>query len=152
MGPPPPEAVHDIVRRFGDRVQLFAEIAEAVEQEGDPNGIEEGTARTAREGDLYLGQVVMLFRRGWSVPTTIGRDELHQLSTDVVVEFSDDLRVVGHRVARPSGNVLFDQSVVDRIEEVRLSGATLPEPPTEEIGAQYRGVGRRLSFRGRDAR
>jgi hypothetical protein len=54
-GPPPAHAEENPLRHLGDRAQAFAEIAQKREEEGDPNGIEEGTETTAKAGDLYRG-------------------------------------------------------------------------------------------------
>lgn len=150
-GPPPPNATNDLLRRLGDRAQVFAEIAEQRDREGDPNGLEEGTERIAQAGDLYAGQLYMLFRRGWTVPETISDEQRQELRTAVTIDISEDLHVTDFRVATSSGNPLFDQSVLNRLTEVRDSNTTLPEPPTE-VAAQYVGQTITLRFLGRNAR
>lgn len=151
-GPPPPNATEDLLRRLGDRAQVFAEIAEEREREGNPDGLEEGTERIAQAGDLYAGQLYMLFRRGWTVPETITDEQKQSLSTSVTIDISEDLRVTGFRVvAGGSGNALFDQSVLTRLGEVKDSNMTLPEPPPE-VAAQYVGQTITLRFLGRNAR
>ena len=131
-GPPPPNATEDLLRRLGDRAQVFAEIAEEREREGDPDGLEEGTERIAQAGDLYAGRLYALFRRGWTVPETITDEQKQSLRTSVTIDISEDLRVTGFQVVGGgSGNALFDQSVLNRLTEVRDSNTTLPEPPPE---------------------
>lgn len=150
-GPPPPNATDDLLRRLGDRAQVFAEIAEARDREGDPNGLAEGTERIAQAGDLYAGQLYMLFRRGWTVPETISDEQRQELRTTVTIDISQDLHLTGFRVVDSSGNPLFDQSVRSRLTEVKDSNTTLPEPPSE-VAAQYLGQTITLRFLGRNAR
>jgi outer membrane biosynthesis protein TonB len=136
-GPPPPKAEENLLRNLGDRAQAFAEIAKKSEEEGDPQGIEDGTETQARAGDLYRGQLVMFFKRGWSIPTTIG--DTSKLATRARVEITPDRRVGEHQLIKSSGNALFDQSVEDRFNELRSLGTTLPEPPPE-VRSQFQGT------------
>lgn len=150
--PPPPEAVDDPIRRLADRARAFAELAEARELEGHPEGIEGGTAEEAREGDLYAGHVKVLMSRGWTLPVTLNLAEVETLRAMVVVEFDSSLRLVGFRIVRPSGHALFDQSVLDHLQRLQQSGTRLPDPPSEAVAEEYRNSGRRLNFNGSDAR
>ena len=54
------------------QAQAFAEIQEEKEREGDPNGIADGTETEAQVGDIYLGKIAALFKRGWTIPSTLG--------------------------------------------------------------------------------
>ncbi|MGB0679289.1 MAG: TonB C-terminal domain-containing protein [Polyangiales bacterium] len=147
---PPPDAQEDLVRRLGDRAQMFAEIAEARDREGDPMGIADGTARNAREGDLYAGRLYQFFRRHWTVPTTISDDERRELTCEVDVTIGLDLQIRRFDVRRSSGNPLFDRSVQDAIAYLQRQRSPIPPPP-EELAAEYLGKTLRLRFRGRDA-
>jgi TonB C terminal len=133
--PEPPE--EDLLTRLGDRAQAFAEIAEQQEQEGDPGGIAEGTETEARAGDLYRGQLVSFFKRGWTIPTTL--DDTSHLVTRAAVEITAGFHVGAHEIVKSSGNALFDQSVEDRFNELRAQGTTLPEPPPE-VADQFSGT------------
>ena len=135
-GPPPPKAEENLLRNLGDRAQAFAEIAKKTEEEGDPQGIEDGTETQARAGDLYRGQLVMFFKRGWSIPSTLG--DTSKLTTRARVGITADRKVGEHEIIKPSGEPLFDQSVEDRFNELRSLGTTLPEPPPE-VRAQFQG-------------
>jgi hypothetical protein len=150
MGPPPENAQLAELLHLGDRAQMFAELAEAAEREGEPEGVE-GGFDTAREGDLYLGQFVMFFRRGWTTPTTIDPEALRGLRATMDVEIAADGRITGATLTEESGDALFDQSVRDRIEALQSAGATIPEPP-EPVRDQYYGRTRSVRFHGRDAR
>jgi hypothetical protein len=134
---PPPRAEEDLLARLGDRAQAFAEIAEKREEEGDPQGVEGGTETTAKAGDLYRGQLVMFFKRGWTIPTTLG--DTSKLTTRARVEITADRHIGSHEIINSSGNPLFDQSVEDRFNELRSLGTTLPEPPAE-VRRQFEGT------------
>jgi hypothetical protein len=136
-GTPPPKAEPDFLKNLGDRAQAFAEIAKKQEQEGDPQGIEDGTETQAKAGDLYRGQLVMFFKRGWTIPTTL--DDTSKLTTRASVEITPDRHVGPHTIVRSSGEPLFDQSVEDRFNELRSLGTTLPDPPPE-VRSQFSGT------------
>jgi hypothetical protein len=135
-GTPPPRAEANPLLHLGDRAQAFAEIAKKQEQEGDPRGIEDGTETTAKAGDLYRGQLVMFFKRGWTIPTTLG--DTSRLTVRASVEITPDRHVGPHQLVRSSGEPLFDQSVEDRFNELRSLGTTLPDPPPE-VRSQFQG-------------
>lgn len=145
-----PNAVADALQRLSDDAQIFAEREERRIQEGDPDGIE-GGEREASEGDLYAGRLSVFFRRGWTVPTTIPRDEVQELNATAMVQIGDDLKIVGFRLAQPSGNADFDLSVTAQLQRLVDSQTTIPPPP-EEMATQYIGQTRPFRFRGRDAR
>jgi outer membrane biosynthesis protein TonB len=135
--PPPQRAEENPLLHLGDRAQAFAEIAEKREQEGDPQGIAEGTETQAKAGDLYRGQLVMFFKRGWSIPSTLG--DTSKLTTRASVEITPDRHIGEHKILKSSGEALFDQSVEDRFNELRSLGTTLPEPPPE-VASQFSGT------------
>ncbi len=150
-GTRPPNPKEDPLTRLGDRAQAFAEMAKEREQEGDPDGVEWGTATEAREGDIYRGKLAEFWRRGWTVPTTMDRSAIQSLATWVMVEILPDRQVGPFRVERSSGNPLFDQSVIDRLQGLRHSRAQIPEPPPE-VADQYLGRKIIVRFKGIDAR
>jgi hypothetical protein len=150
MGVPPENAALSKLLVLGDRAQMFAELTAPIEREGDPDGVEGGSLR-ARDGDRYLGQFVMFFRRGWSVARVVDRETLQSLSAEADVDIADDGRITGFRITRESGNAQFDQSVVERLEGLRSAGASIPEPP-ESVRDQYYGQTRAVRYNGRDAR
>lgn len=145
-----PQAVSDILQRLSDDAQIFAEREERRVQEGDPEGIEGGD-RQASEGDLYAGRLMLFFRRGWQVPTTIDRDVVRGLVAVASVEVGDDLRIAGFRITRSSGNPDFDLSVEQQLQRLVDGQAVIPPPP-EEVAAQYVGRAVTVRFNGRDAR
>jgi hypothetical protein len=135
--PPPQHAEENPLLHLGDRAQQFAELQQKQEQEGDPKGIEEGTETQAKAGDLYRGQLVSFFKRGWTIPSTLG--DTSRLTTRASVEITADRHVGEHTIVKPSGEPLFDQSVEDRFNELRSLGTTLPEPPPE-VASQFSGA------------
>jgi hypothetical protein len=143
-GVKPEKAEEDLATRFGDRVQAFAEISDR-ELEGDPDGIEGGTETTAQAGDIYRGKLVEFFRRGWTIPTTLGDTSKLQVTATFLI--TNALKVGPSEVVKPSGEALFDQSVEDRFEQLRSLGTTLPEPPPE-VAHQFVGQEITVRFRG----
>ena len=148
---PPPNAAEDLLTRLGDRAQAFAEIAEEREREGDPEGVEWGTADEGREGDIYLGKLVAFFQRGWTLPTTLSRDEVRKLVTKISVQITPSGQVGAFEIVGPSGNPLFDQSVNERLMQLRASKAKVPEPPIEAAG-DFLGQTIMVRFLGRNAK
>jgi len=140
----PDNPSEDLLKRFGDPNQDFAEISER-ELEGDPNGIEEGTEAEGKAGDIYLGQLVAFFKRGWTIPSTLG--DTSKLVVRADFEITSDCKVGVSRIVSSSGEPLFDQSVEDRFQELRSLGTTLPEPPPE-IAEQYLGKTIGVRFKG----
>lgn len=149
-GPRPPNPMDDPMTRLLNRADLFAEIADRREQEGDPNGIEEGTETEASAGDLYAGQIYAFFRRGWAVPETISRDQLQNLNVEVTITVGEDLQIQEFRLRGSSQNPDFDQSVLGQLERLRLSNTPIPEPPLL-VRTRYVGAPFTLRFRGRHA-
>lgn len=157
--PPPPReererqrrSVEDVLQRLSDDAQHFAERDERRLPEGDEEGIEGGTARTREEGDIYAGRLAVFFRRGWTVPSTIDADALHDLSVQVSVHIGSDLRIESFRLTRPSGDAVYDQSVIDQLQRLVDSQSVIPPPPDDQQD-QYLGRDRAFAFRGRDAR
>lgn len=139
---PPERPVEDPLTRLGDRAQEFAEIEERRLAEGDPEGVEWGTEETAQAGDLYRGQLVAFFKRGWTIPTTLG--DTSKLSVTATVEITQDLKVGPSEINKGSGEPLFDQSIEDRFAELRSLGTSLPEPPPE-VADQF--IGKKITVR-----
>jgi len=142
--PPPENATEDLVKRFGDRVQAFAEVSD-LELEGDPDGIVGGTETEAKAGDIYRGKLVEFFRRGWTIPTTLG--DTSKLTVTAVFLMTTGLKVGPSSIVNGSGEPMFDQSVEDRFEQLRTLGTTLPEPPPE-VAADFLGQEITVRFRG----
>lgn len=143
-------AIQDVLQRLDDRAELFEEIAEAREREGAADGVEGGTETEASPGDRYAGTLAGFFRRGWTVPTTIARDEVAELSATAVVDIGENLEIVSFSIRTSSGNPIFDQSILDQLTRLQATDQHLPPPP-EEIAAEYIGRQRPFRFNGRQA-
>ena len=143
-GVKPEKAEEDLATRFGDRVQAFAEVSD-LELEGDPEGIVGGTETEAQAGDIYRGKLVEFFRRGWTIPTTLG--DTSKMTVTTIFLITNALKVGPSEIVKSSGEPLFDQSVEDRFEQLRALGTTLPEPPPE-VADQFIGQEITVRFRG----
>lgn len=149
-GPRPENPTEDFLTRMGDRAQLFAERTTPRELEGREDGIAEGTETEASAGDIYAGHLVLFFRRGWTVPETVPEDEMRGLRVSLAVTISGDGHISSFRVRAGSGNPTFDQSAMDRLQQLQDSGATIPEPPPD-VSAQYLGQTIDVDYNGRNA-
>lgn len=144
----PPDAEDDLLDNLVDRAKAFAEDVE-YEQEGDPDGLREGTATEAREGNIYLGKLVLFLQKGWTVPNTISAVE--GLKATIEVEIDASGRVRGAKLLDGSGDPLFDQSIEDRIHALIQVGATIPPPPVG-MESQFYGRRRPVRFSGANVR
>ncbi|MEM1414669.1 MAG: TonB C-terminal domain-containing protein [Myxococcota bacterium] len=131
------------------RSEAFAEIAEAREREGDPDGVEGGVRNV--EGDDYAGRFTAFFRRGWTVPTTLPEDVLRELQATAIVTVGEDLRIASFSLARSSGDPDFDESVRAQLNRLQVGGVSIPEPPLVRR-PEYVGRARPVRFLGRNAR
>ncbi len=147
----PANTVDDLLQRLDDRAEIFEEMADREELEGSPDGIEEGTETEATEGDVYRGLLYSFFRRGWTIPTTLSRDEARTLSATVNVQIGPDLSIVSFAVrGSGSGNPLFDDSILQQLTRLQASGQHVPPPP-EEVADEYIGQRIAVRFHGRQA-
>jgi hypothetical protein len=146
----PPEAVEDLLRNIDHRIETLEEQAQRQEMEGREDGIEEGTEQEGSEGDIYRGLVMSFFRRGWSIPTTLAREEAQGLTTIMNVRIGPELQIVSYDVRTSSGNPVFDESVMQQLERLQAGDQRIPPPP-EEVAAEYIDRLIVVRFRGRDA-
>lgn len=147
---PPPNAVEDLIARLDDRAELFEEMAERRELEGNPAGIEGGFETEGSEGDIYRGRVASFFRRGWTIPTTMSREDAQGLVATVAVSIGPDLQILSFEIQRSSGNPLFDESVIQQLTRLQASDQRIPPPP-EEVADQYIGQTIPIRYNGRQA-
>jgi hypothetical protein len=144
----PKEAQASLLDNLVDRSKDFAEDV-AYEEEGDPNGIAEGTATTAKAGNIYLGQLSVFMRRNWTVPNNVQNAE--KLVAVAAVKTGDDGQLKSVEIQNGSGDPYFDQSVIDAIQSLIQAGASLPEPPADLISTYY-GTTLAVRFSGKDLR
>jgi TonB family protein len=131
----PPDAQDSLLDNLVDRTKDFAEDVEPMPEEGDPNGIAEGTATEARAGDIYAGQLAIFFQRNWTVPNVVQDTDGKQVTIAVTV--GDDGRLRGARLSKSSGDPYFDQSAIDAVQALVEAGASLPEPPADQLSRYY---------------
>ena len=123
----PADSVEDVLARLGTRADEMARVARSAEQEGDPEGVEEGT-HTREEGDVYVSQLYAFFRRGFQMPPSIADADRRGLRAVARVQIGADGRVDGFNI-QSSGNADFDQAVRLRLDQA--TGARIPEPPED---------------------
>jgi TonB family protein len=144
----PKDAKDSLLDNLVDRTKDFAEDVQ-YEEEGDPNGLREGTATEAREGDLYRGQLLLFFQRPWTVPNIV--QDLAKKKATVMVEVASDGRLRSVQLAKSSGDPLYDQSAIDAVTALIQAGAVLPEPPPA-LRHQFYGATIAVNYDGRNAR
>jgi outer membrane biosynthesis protein TonB len=132
-----------------DRTKEFAEDVPEREEEGDPNGIKEGTATEAKAGDLYAGQLRLFFLRNWTVPNNVQNPD--KLVAEVFVDTNDDGSLESVSLATPSGDDYFDNSTVEAVQKLIEAKAALPEGPPE-VTSRYFGKRFKVKYRGVDLR
>lgn len=133
-GVAPSDAVEDLLARIGTSADRQAALARAAEQEGDPDGVPEGTA-TREEGDVYRTRLYAFFRRGLRRPAELTDGEIQGLRATIAVTASAEGRIESFQV-RSSGNEVFDHAVRQRMNQA--VGSFLPEPP-DDVRDQYFG-------------
>lgn len=131
-----------------DRTREFAEDVQ-YEQEGDPNGLREGTATTAKEGDIYQGQLVLFFRRNFTVNNMV--QDPDKLVAVAAIDITDDGHLRDVSIVRSSNDPLFDNDVLSSVQALIQSGATIPEPPPD-LSSTYYGKTISVRFSGKDLR
>jgi hypothetical protein len=132
----PTNAVDDLLARIGSSADEQARIVNAAEQEGDPDGVAEGT-HTREEGDVYATYLYGFFRRGFQMPTSITDEERRGMRATVQIRTSAAGQIEGYDIVSPSGNADFDQAVRLRLDQA--VGSHLREPP-EADRARYFGT------------
>jgi hypothetical protein len=146
--PKPKESKDSLLDNLVDRTEDFAEDLEQ-EQEGDPEGIAEGTAKIAKLGDIYLGKLKVFFQKGWNVPNVV--QNVEKLVAIAGVRVSSEGLIESVTIDTPSGDPLFDQSVIEAVDRLIEARASIPEPPPE-LASTYYGTTLPVRFRGSDVR
>ncbi|MGE5788341.1 MAG: TonB C-terminal domain-containing protein, partial [Myxococcales bacterium] len=129
--PPPPDAE---VAKQVDQVLTDAAPpppnAPAVEGEGSPDGVKEGTETDplkARVLSQYQAKILAWFNARFRQPTQIECETLKGLRASVVVNIGADRQVAGYSIVRQSGNATFDAAVKASMDT--NVGQQLPPPP-----------------------
>lgn len=146
--PPPPRPASavtggkgsDALSRALDKVRKDEKLASR-ERWGDPDGVPDGEAGDASEGDRYLGLVTQALQASYRLPATLSEQERLALRATVVLTIEPDGRVSSFRFERRSGNAGFDQALERAVRDARLP------PPPPELRQRYRTVGLGVNFK-----
>ncbi len=123
-GPQPLDALEADLQRISTSIEERLS-AHAPQVEGSIDGV----AGRAREGDLYAGRILSIFRRGLNAPPNVPDSELRSLRAGVRFVIGEDRRFRSITTASRSGNADYDRAVQIRINQILSSGITLPPPP-----------------------
>lgn len=132
--PPKPD-----LRKLFDEVKNLREkdddrLTQAASEEGDPNGVRGGSANEA-SGDPYIQAIVAKVLELWTVPTMLTPGELAKLQAAACLKISDSGRLVEFKITEPSGNSLFDGSLLATLGSIK----ELPKPTGRFAGAARAG-------------
>ncbi|MGB8930620.1 MAG: energy transducer TonB, partial [Anaeromyxobacteraceae bacterium] len=99
---------------------------------GDPSGDPQGDASEASEGDRYLALAQRALKANYSAPATIPVKERLHLHATVLILVEPNGTIRDARIAKGSGNEVFDASVE------RSARATRLPPPPAQFKDRYR--------------
>jgi outer membrane biosynthesis protein TonB len=116
------------------RVDDDNRVTKEATEEGDPHGIRGGTAAEA-SGDPYIQAIVAAVVERWTVPTMLTPGELSKLQAAACLKIDDDGRLVEFKITEPSGNSLFDGSLLSTLGSIK----ELPKPQGRFAGAARAG-------------
>jgi TonB family protein len=136
--PKPEDAeVSDKLRSALNRARMLRQVNDEDNEEGQLDGIREGTSTEALTGDAYASQIFALIRRNWNVPSGIvSDDELTRLNSQVKVSISADGTLSPATISKSSGNTTFDDSCIAAVQAT----GQVPAPPEDKRALYARGV------------
>lgn len=143
----------DKLRQVFNKARAFAEIQDNYVPEGHPDGVPDGDVTDpalASIGATYGHRIKRIFLERWVVPTLLSEASLAKLKAKVNIRVDIDMRIISVNFLSKSGNPMFDDSVQNAIDRVRVEVRTLPAPP-EAIAPNIFGGGINLKFNGREA-
>jgi len=112
-------------RLFG----AFDKFAKPTKQQEDPEGAEDGDPNgdaAKAEGERYFGLLSSQVRRHYNVADTIPESERLYLKAQVAMRLSRTGEVIEARLAKASGNTLFDSAVLSAVTKA----SPFSPPPT----------------------
>lgn len=145
--------VDDKLRQVFDKARAFAEIQDDYIPEGHPDGVPDGDVTDpalASIGATYGHRIKRIFLDRWIVPTLLSEGALKKLKAKVNIKVDIDMVIVSVDFLKKSGNEMFDDSVKNAIDKVRVEVRSLPAPP-EAIASNIFGGGINLTFNGSEA-
>jgi hypothetical protein len=107
-------------------------VAAAAPNEGSEQGAANGTETDplkARAADMYRGQLMAWFMERFAIRGKVPFDKLKTLHARAVVTMTQDRKVGGFSVVKPSGDATFDSEVEATLGRIQASGVELPAPP-----------------------
>lgn len=125
------------VRPENRALAALLDTSATYDQEGTANFLyeQEGEAwgsTNAREGDMLIGQLVSLVRRGTSVPPNLPESDFRSTVAVVTIVVDSTWTVSSAQFSRSSGNDDWDLAVRRRIEEIADARPHLqPQPGSE---------------------
>ncbi len=123
-----------------DALNKASKAAKPEELEGAEDGDKNGDAARA-EGERYYGLISTAVRRYYDVSNTIDEGERRTLSAEVSFRISNKGDVSDVKLAKPSGNALFDGAVLAAVKKA----APFPPPP-DHLKDALRKDGLQLKF------
>ena len=114
------------------------------ENDGDPEGSDDGDSLLAEKGNIYQTQVYKAVKAKYSVPELISKQERMFLNATVVITLTSSGQIKNLDFEKRSGKDLFDSA----IEAAIRRAAPFPKPPAELAG-QYASMGIGLIFHAR---
>lgn len=138
--------VSDRMQHSLDKAALLERADEEIEAEGDPEGVAGGTAATAEAGDPYLTRIADLWRRTWTLPAIIPREEASKLQVLMVLHIDETGAIIFPiEFDRSSGNEHFDNSIKAAWRRIRR----LPMPPPDRLASMLaNGLALKLTWKG----
>jgi len=124
--------ISDRLRRSLDKAELLARAQRESDEEGRPDGVVGGTARTAREGDPYMTKIADLWNRNWSLPAVIPRVEAERLFVLITLRIDSSGTIqFPLQFDRRSSNPVFDNSIVAAWTAIKQ----IPQPPQDRFAS-----------------
>lgn len=117
-------------RLFG----AFDKLAKPSKQEEDPEGSEDGDPNgdaAKAEGERYFGLISSQVRRHYNVADTIPDNERIRLKAQVAMRLGRSGEVLEARLAKASGNGLFDSAVLSAVK--KASPFSPPPDPLRDM-------------------
>ncbi|MBW2700023.1 MAG: TonB family protein [Deltaproteobacteria bacterium] len=133
----------DYSNSMGDALRSIAKKSD-YENDGDPEGSDDGDSLIAQKGEIYQTQVYKAVKSKYSVPELITKQERMFLNATVVITLTSSGQIKDLDFEKRSGKDLFDSA----IEAAIRRAAPFPKPPAELAG-QYASIGIGLIFHAR---
>lgn len=78
------------------------------------------------QGEAYLSDIYRIFKSNWQLPEYLRR---RQLKAEVLVRIDERGNILANRIAKSSGNPVFDEIVLDAVQK----SSPVPPPPEQFV-------------------